>query len=251
VLEVGSFCGVSAIAWGRALERIGVQNYMIYCADLWYHSGATRYGPETLEIPRTRNAFNHEIFKFNVSKSIGPSRVTEVIGDSRISLRALRDGFFDAIYIDGYHGHDVVREDIVNAFRLCKPQGIVCGDDYDCSPEMLAAIPGEAMQWDHYVVLPTEVGVHPGVVLAVNELFGPPRPYGGFWAFTKVAERAAAPFVDCVVPIDVTVFPRRIPDFIPPEVRPRFEAHFAGPEGFLIGHPMTAGRPSGRERATG
>jgi len=244
VLEIGSFCGISTMAWGRALERVGVHDYMIYCADRWYHSGIFRYGPAGVEVARERDAFNHEVFRFNISKSIGLAHVTEVIGDSREALRGLRDGFFDVIYVDGYHGYDVVVEDITNAFRLCRLGGIICGDDHDCSPEMMKAIPDEALNWDEYVMPPMDVGVHPGVVLAVQRLLGVPHPYGGFWAFAKLAEQVKPPFVDSVMAFDVAALPRRIPDFIPTHIRPRFEAHFAGPAGYPSGHPVGAG---GRE----
>src|SRR5207253_3660603 len=58
VLEVGSFCGISALTWGRALERLGIADYTIYCVDLWYHSGGVKYDPDKIEVPRGRNAFN-------------------------------------------------------------------------------------------------------------------------------------------------------------------------------------------------
>src|SRR5262245_11407572 len=76
-------------------EPVGVHDYVVYCADRWYHSGVVRYGPDTVEIARERDTFNHEIFRFNISKSIGLAHVIEVIGDSREALRGLRDGFFD------------------------------------------------------------------------------------------------------------------------------------------------------------
>jgi len=255
VLEIGCFCGISTVAWGRSLERVGIWDYTIYCVDLWHHAGDARYGPETVEIVRMRNVFNHEIFKFNIGKSIGHAHVTEVIGDSRVSLQGLRDGFFDVVYVDGHHGYDFVVHDLTNAFRVCKPGGIICGDDYDCSPAMMKAIPDEARSWDEYAMPPSNVGVHPGVALAVDELLGVPRPYGSFWAFSKIADRAAPPFLASVFPLDVSSFPRRIPDFIPAHIRPRFQDHFAGPGGFLPGHPMmaeAAPRPGGTGKvATG
>jgi hypothetical protein len=55
---------------------------MVYCADR-YHSGVVRYGPDKVEIARERDTFNHEIFRFNIGKSIGLAHVIEVIGDSR------------------------------------------------------------------------------------------------------------------------------------------------------------------------
>jgi len=91
---------------------------------------------------------------------------------------------------------------------------------------------------------PMDVGVHPGVVLAVQRSLGVPHPYGGFWAFAKLAEQVKPPFVDSVMAFDVAALPRRIPDFIPAHIRPRFEAHFAGPAGYPSGHPVGAG---GRE----
>jgi hypothetical protein len=99
---------LSAKPIGAALlyEPVGVYDYVIYCADRWYHSGVFRYGPDSVEVARERDAFNHEVFRFNISKSIGLALVIEVIGDSREVLRGLRDGFFDVIYVDGYHGSD-------------------------------------------------------------------------------------------------------------------------------------------------
>src|SRR5262249_4045729 len=49
VLEIGSFCGISTMACGRALDRVGVQDYVLYCADRSYHSRVLRYGPSMVE----------------------------------------------------------------------------------------------------------------------------------------------------------------------------------------------------------
>ena len=251
VLEIGSFCGISTLTWGYALERLGISNYTIYCVDIWYHGGEVKYSPEKLEVKRGRNSFNHDIFKFNIAQSIGLSHVVEIVGDSRVALARLRDRFFDVIYVDGYHGYDAIASDIANAFRACRPGGIICGDDYDCSPEMMQSIPDDARQLDEYKMPSTDIGVHPGVVLAVDGLLGVPQSYGSFWAFEKVTDKAGPPFTDCVVALDVPALPRRIPKFIPPHVRPRFEQHFAGPAGFLPWHPYVAGmagagNPEGR-----
>src|SRR5262245_3548541 len=98
ILEIGSFCGISTLTWGYALERLGISNYTIYCVDIWYHRGEVKYSHDKLEVLRARNSFNHEIFKFNIAQSIGLSHVVEVIGDSRVGLARLRDGFFDVVY---------------------------------------------------------------------------------------------------------------------------------------------------------
>lgn len=239
VLEVGSFCGMSALAWGHALKRLGVASYSIYCVDMWYHFGDIQYGTDSVQIGRQRNAFNHDIFKFNIAKAGLMPHVVEVIGDSRVALSGLRSSFFDFVYIDGFHGHDIIAQDIANGFRLCKVGGVVCGDDYDCPHDLLATISEEDRQRDCYLVPPASVvGVHPGVVLAVDNLLGLPRQYGSFWAFEKFTERASAPFVESLAALDVSAFPRRMPEFIPAELQPRFEGFFAQTMGFPVGHPL-------------
>jgi predicted O-methyltransferase YrrM len=242
LLQIGTWCGISTIVLGRALQRVGVEDFTIYCVDIWHHAGDVRYNAESTDFRHERNVFNHEIFKFNVQTSLGWSHVVELIGDSRVSLKGLRDGFFDLIYVDGHHGYEPISSDIENAFRLCAIGGVICGDDYDCSPAMMLAIPDDAKWLDEYPMPPTAIGVHPGVVRAVDEALGVPRPYGSFWAFSKLADGQGPPFTDRVLPVDVPALPRRIPEFIPPDVRGRFEEHFAGPDGFLPDHPIVADR---------
>jgi predicted O-methyltransferase YrrM len=234
VLEIGSFCGISALTWAHALARLGVDAFTIYCVDMWYHAPLIHHAPEALSVTMQRNAFNHDLFKFNIAKAGMVDHIVEVIGDSRVALRGMRSNFFDFVYIDGFHGHDVVAQDIENGFRVCKTGGVICGDDYDCPHKMLEAVPPEGRQQDGYS------GTHPGVVLAVDELLGVPRQYGSFWAFEKFSDRSHAPFHTSMVALDVSAFPRRVPPFIPAELHPWFESFLRQPTGFPPGHPMTA-----------
>lgn len=228
VLEVGSWIGTSTIAFGNALRRLGVSEYLIYSCDMWHHFGVIRFDKDTTSIANQRNSFNHEIFKHNVGKAIGLDHVIEIIGDSRISLDGLRDSYFDIAYIDGFHGYTVTAADIRSALRLCRLGGIICGDDYDCTAPMLAAISAADREKDHHV-LPSGFGSHPGVVQAVNEILGTPMCYGTFWAF----ENSNQP-----QPLDVSTLPRKIPTFVPPHLHASFEQCFAAPHGIPDGHPF-------------
>lgn len=58
-------------------------------------------------------------------------RVCQVYADSREwDTRAYPDGFFDTVFIDGGHSHDVVASDTRQATRLVRPGGLVIWHDY-------------------------------------------------------------------------------------------------------------------------
>lgn len=66
----------------------------------------------------------------NLAASGAADRVTMRIGASQLELRTLSDSF-DVVYIDGSHtAHDVL-EDMVLAWRLLEPGGIMILDDYE------------------------------------------------------------------------------------------------------------------------
>ena len=242
ILEIGCFVGTSTLVWGNALKNSRINDWRITCCDMWHHFGDKKYEHDKTIIGSYRNSFNHEIFKFNVQKAIGFDHITEVIGDSRKSLPSLRDSYFDIVYVDGYHGYSVSSSDIKEAMRLCRPGGIVCGDDYDCTPEMLSNIPMVEREEDDQML--DGYGVHAGVVQAVDELLGKPICFGPFWAFEKQDE--------CFSAVDVTALPREIPSLLSSH-RERFEALLNSPNGMSVGHPFAnrgeqvkAGKPASR-----
>jgi len=214
VLEIGSFVGTSAIAWGKAFERHGISDYLITCCDMWHHFNDTEYSATETRIGNQRNSFNHTIFRHNVQKAIGWEHVVELIGASAVILPELRDGWFDLVYVDGFHGYSATTRDVCSALRVCKPGGIVCGDDYDAESVDVATLSEAELEQDHQWLEGRYI--HGGVVLAVNELLGAPKPFWSFWAFDR----------DPVTPIDCAALPRRVPPFLPADWQARTASMF-------------------------
>ncbi|MEO1490963.1 MAG: class I SAM-dependent methyltransferase [Pseudomonadota bacterium] len=46
------------------------------------------------------------------------------------ALAAMKDNSLDWIYIDGDHSFDAVSADLDSAYRVVKPGGLICADDY-------------------------------------------------------------------------------------------------------------------------
>lgn len=212
VLEIGSYAGTSAITFGNALQRCGVENYTIYCCDKWHHFNTIQFQPGYTRIGSSRTVFNHSVFRHNISKSIGWDHGVEVIGDSATSLSGLRDGWFDLVYVDGFHGYTQTLGDIRAALRLCRSDGIICGADLDCDLVDVATLSEDELEQDEQIIDGRHM--HGGVVLAVHEVLGAPRPFGSFWAFERADLR----------PIDCSALPRRVPTFLPEPWRGRIEA---------------------------
>ena len=91
------------------------------------------------------------------------------------------DNFFDLVFIDGSHYYQDVRHDIEFALRILKPGGIICGDDLEILPSAdLAAVAKQYLDHD-FVPGKDSLGFHPGVALAVYELFGTVEMKAGTW----------------------------------------------------------------------
>lgn len=86
----------------------------------------------------------YNITKENLSPII--NNIILVRNDSISESKNHSDNFFDIVYIDASHEYEDVKNDILSWLPKIKKDGIICGDDY---------IEG----W-------------PGVVQAVNEVFG-------------------------------------------------------------------------------
>ncbi|MGI9337351.1 MAG: class I SAM-dependent methyltransferase [Gammaproteobacteria bacterium] len=65
-------------------------------------------------------------------KFAGDSRVRILHKKSAdVSAADIPDGSLDWIYIDGVHEYDDVAADLRFAMQKCKPEAVICGDDYD------------------------------------------------------------------------------------------------------------------------
>jgi len=73
-------------------------------------------------------------------------KIKIIKNDSISESKNYPDEYFDIVYIDASHEYEYVKEDILNWLPKVKTGGIICGDDY--------------------------IAGWPGVVMAVDELFG-------------------------------------------------------------------------------
>lgn len=147
VLEIGSFCGLSANIITHYLVRHGRPNRLITC-DPWYVKGAPdgrKVGDSSLScseyrtfvkesfvrnartfsrdrLPYTVEATSDELFEaWNAKKE-----VSDVFG-RKITL----GGEMSFCYIDGDHSYDCVQRDFKNCDRFLLPGGFILFDDSD------------------------------------------------------------------------------------------------------------------------
>lgn len=109
--EIGSFSGVSSRLISSYIKEL-------YCIDLW---GAYP------EVPAVHMARAEQIFDENK-----PENIIKVKKDSSC-LSEFEDGFFDFIYIDGWHKYQQVKNEIELALKKIKKGGIIAGHDYNQS----------------------------------------------------------------------------------------------------------------------
>lgn len=164
VLEIGSYRGASALTWHEA-------GCNVLCLDPWVEYEGS---------PDMEQAYAD--FLYNTRDSA----IHHIKGSSREMLPQLRREYFDIVYIDGDHRYDAVRYDIENAMPLIKDGGIICGDDLNIQ---LCNCDGDFAE--KYLRLPfmkdliTGRGIHPGVTVAVSQIFGEVSMWGGFWAMQR------------------------------------------------------------------
>lgn len=134
VLEIGVYFGRMTIMWTDILKENKIKYKYVGIDDF--------RGIE-------RNRDSKEIdFKGIALKNLKPllNKIKVIDNDSKDEAKNHPDEFYDIVYIDGGHSYESVRDDIKNWLPKVKQGGFICGDDY---------IEG----W-------------PGVVQAVNEMFG-------------------------------------------------------------------------------
>ncbi len=157
-LEIGSWCGDTALVLGKAAKTSGGK---LFCVDWWKGSPGTAL----FEAARKRDVYS---FFWN--------RVCEAgLADTVIPVRArsedvapiLERGSFDLVFIDGDHRYAAISRDIEICSPLVRDGGILCG--HDCDGRMTdfdVEFLEEGKDEDFHE------SVHCGVVLAVGRAFG-------------------------------------------------------------------------------
>lgn len=156
-LEVGTWCGDSAVVVGKVAKRNGGH---LFCVDWWKGN----VGTDLARIAGTSDVFS--VFWKRMCDEGLEDVVIPIRGRSDDVADILAPGKFDMIYLDGDHRYDPVAQDIAKFSALVAPDGVLCGDDCegrigDYDPDFLDA--GRAQDFHE--------SVHCGVVLAVGQAF--------------------------------------------------------------------------------
>jgi predicted O-methyltransferase YrrM len=191
-LEIGSWTGASACTIASTLRDIDPRATLV-CVDPWrpYEASSDMAGdPIHFEMNAlqaadvVRELFAHNVAACGLADAIRPLRA-----EAREALPDLADESFDLVYVDGNHRHSAAAFDLREAARLAAPGGIVCGDDLVLAFEDTdRAQTIENRERDYVVDRRTGRGHHPGVALAVAEVFGRVSIRDGFFAVRRTAD---------------------------------------------------------------
>jgi hypothetical protein len=190
VLEIGSWCGASALSWAQGLAVHAGGTGSITCVDVW--APFFRGGPDAeTACGRAMDGLldsgaAYELFLHNIG-TLPPGIVAQHIrGTSESALPVLRDAWFDVVFVDADHAYASVVADLTSSRRLVADGGVLCGDDlnvqwHECDTAFAIAHSGHDLARDPA----TGRNFHPGVTRAVGELFGPVSSWAGFWAVQR------------------------------------------------------------------
>ena len=190
VLEIGSWFGASTLSWAEGLIKYSSKDSCITCIDAWkpffnmdLHANKT-YAMEMERLLKSDFAYN--IFLHNIGTLNGKINAKHIRGQSEDILPSLENNFFDVVFIDADHTYEPVKRDITESLRLIKDGGIICGDDLNLQLHEIDKNNAEINKNKDFIKDPkTNKNFHPGVTLAVFEIFGEVSSWGGFWAMQK------------------------------------------------------------------
>ncbi|HEY1614840.1 MAG TPA: class I SAM-dependent methyltransferase [Rhizomicrobium sp.] len=127
-MEIGVWRGVFS---GRILQV--AKPSVLHLVDPWrradpgFHDGAW-YGATS--VSQEDMDATYEAVKKKYVRAIATKKVVIHRAASTEVLRSFRDESLDFVYIDGDHAYDAVLADLKGAFRVTRPGGHICGDDY-------------------------------------------------------------------------------------------------------------------------
>ncbi|WP_263408895.1 class I SAM-dependent methyltransferase [Terriglobus tenax] len=141
-VEIGTWLGASS-AYMASKIRQGNRDVTMYAIDNFTAEGSNAPLPQ--QAMEFGGSFFH-VFRENLAKCGVADMVKPIVGDSTDTAKQFEDGSLDFVYIDACHQYKKVKQDIEAWLPKVKPGGTIAGHDYD----------------DH----------HPGVIKAVDEIFG-------------------------------------------------------------------------------
>lgn len=189
ILEIGSWVGASALSWAEGLETHNNAKGTITCVDAWkpFFDRQTHKDDVYVKMEHALSTdAAYQLFLHNVSTIPAGINCQHLRGQSDNILPLLNSEAFDVVFIDADHAYTPVLKDIKNSLRLVKEGGIICGDDLNLQlSEVDEALTKENAEKDLLRDSKLNRNYHPGVTLAVAEVFGEVSAWGGFWAMQK------------------------------------------------------------------
>jgi predicted O-methyltransferase YrrM len=196
VLEIGSWAGGSAITWADAINKFNLGKGKVTCIDPW----VSYFEPSEALSGLSDDAQMHyqemtdsladdkiyKLFLHNIKAAGHDNIVTSLRGMSGNLLPNLESETFNLVFIDGDHRYSSVLSDIRHTLRLVADGGIICGDDLELQLHQIDLENAQKHQDVDYILDPlTNQYFHPGVTLAVAEVFGEVSVWDGFWVVQK------------------------------------------------------------------
>lgn len=189
VLEVGSWVGASALSWAQGLKLHNNAEGTLTCVDAWkpFFNRETHKDEVYVKMEQALSTETaYQLFMHNMSTLPESIICQHLRGNSKTILPLLREKSFDVVFIDGDHSYSAVSHDIRLSLSLVKEGGIICGDDLNLQLFQVDKDQTKKHAEDDFIKDPkTNRNYHPGVTLAVSEIFGEVSVWGGFWAMQK------------------------------------------------------------------
>ena len=222
ILEIGSYMGSSLLTWAFAANKFADGDASIYAIDPLescldgedYSAGQIGNVNEIEE--GVKFDFAYQVLRHNMQFLNVDGSCLHLRAFSSDALPILRDEYFDLIYVDGNHGYRGVRSDLLEAKRLLKEGGLLCGDDLELQGDQCDVDHARANSHVDFIADPkTKASFHPGVTLAVWEVLGRVSSWAGFWAAEKQADEWAR--------VSLKDAPIEIPPHFPPELQAQLD----------------------------
>ena len=184
MLEIGAWAGMSTVLWASAFVENG--KGMLVVVDSW---GAARNSPEAMKAA-TKNNKIFKMFLHNIEASGVGNCIIPIRGSSDKVTELLKQETFNFIYIDGDHSYLGFKKDLFNCIDIVKVNGIISGDDFElCARDIDLEYAKKNSEKDWIVDPQSKEGFHPGVTIALNEVFGDKVVMkDGFWAVRKTID---------------------------------------------------------------
>ena len=191
IMEIGTWFGASALSWAQGLKEYLDSRGSLTCIDAWepfFDLDVHKNQKHVLEMEKLLESdLVYKVFLHNINTLHETINTQHFRGKSENILKLLKSDSFSVVFIDADHTYNYVKDDILNSMRLVQNYGIICGDDLNLQiSDVDKNYAIENMNKDFINDPKTNKNYHPGVTVAVNEIFGEVSSWGGFWAMQKV-----------------------------------------------------------------